>query len=60
MMQILNKNPVEPIRLRREIPGELSHLIMQMMAKKSKDRPAIKEVYSKLEKISKTSGTLVS
>jgi hypothetical protein len=60
MMQILNKNPIEPIRLRREIPKELNRLIMEMMAKKSKDRPGIKEVYSQLEKISKTSGISVS
>jgi ligand-binding sensor domain-containing protein len=51
MMQILNKNPIEPIRLRREIPKELNRLIIQMMAKNSKDRPGIKEVYSQLEKI---------
>jgi ligand-binding sensor domain-containing protein/tRNA A-37 threonylcarbamoyl transferase component Bud32 len=51
MMQILNKNPVEPIRLRKEIPGELNRLIVQMMAKDRKDRPDIKEVQLVLERI---------
>jgi ligand-binding sensor domain-containing protein/tRNA A-37 threonylcarbamoyl transferase component Bud32 len=51
MMQVLNKDPIEPIRLRRETPGELNRLIVQMMAKKQKYRPDIKKVQRVLERI---------
>ncbi|NIM13609.1 MAG: protein kinase [Candidatus Aminicenantes bacterium] len=52
MKEILNKDPVEPVCLRDEVPEELSRLIMRMMEKEPQDRPGIKDVCSILEKIS--------
>jgi serine/threonine protein kinase len=52
MKEILNKEPVEPVCLRDDVPEELSRLIMRMMEKEPQDRPGIKDVCSILEKIS--------
>lgn len=52
MKEILNKDPVEPVCLRDDVPEELNRLIVRMMEKEPQDRPWIKDVCSILEKIS--------
>jgi serine/threonine-protein kinase len=40
--QILEKEPIEPVRFRPDIPGELNVFILKMMSKKPGDRPGEK------------------
>jgi ligand-binding sensor domain-containing protein/tRNA A-37 threonylcarbamoyl transferase component Bud32 len=49
MKQILEKNPVEPIQFRDDIPRELNHLIMRMLEKEIKSRPVIFDVLAYLQ-----------
>ncbi|MFC2140962.1 two-component regulator propeller domain-containing protein [Acidobacteriota bacterium] len=51
MKQILEKNPVEPLSCRDDIPGELNHLIMRMLEKEIKSRPVILDVLAYLQDI---------
>ena len=51
MKQILDKTPVEPHRFRPGIPVELNDLIMKMIEKRKKSRPAIKRIFESLQKI---------
>ncbi len=51
MKQIMNKTPLEPIRLRLDLPSELNEIIIKMLAKSSKFRPSLKEVMKKLKKM---------
>jgi len=51
MKQILEKNPVEPIRCRDDIPRELNQLVMRMLGKEIKSRPVIFDVLAYLQDI---------
>ncbi|UCH95127.1 MAG: protein kinase [Candidatus Aminicenantes bacterium] len=51
MKQIMDKVPIEPIRFREDIPGELNRLIMKMLDKEKKSRPIIYDVVSYLKTI---------
>jgi len=51
MKQIMDKTPIEPIRFREDVPIDLNHLIMKMLAKDRKARPIIYDVVSHLKAI---------
>lgn len=51
IQQILEKEPIEIIMLRPDVPEELNHLIMQMVSKKSTRRPSIETVSDILNSI---------
>jgi len=49
MNKVLNKAPVEPIRLRPDLPLEYNEMTMQMLEKISLSRPTVEEVIEILE-----------
>lgn len=49
--KILDEAPKAPDQFHPEIPGELNHLIMQMLSKEPAQRPAAGEVLSALKKM---------
>lgn len=49
MRQILNETPVEPIRLRPDLPDRFNYLVLRMIEKGSDDRPTAKEVLNELQ-----------
>lgn len=51
MTQIMADTPIEPIRLRSDLPIEFNDLIMQMLAKKVEERPSGEDIFSKLRHI---------
>jgi serine/threonine-protein kinase len=54
--KILDTKPLELNRIRSEIPGELNHLITQMLSKKPGQRPLAEKVLTSLKKISNDFG----
>lgn len=52
MKQILDKDPIEPVRFRSDMSFDLNHLIMRMIEKDREKRPIIAEVVEELGSIS--------
>ncbi|MCP4213941.1 MAG: protein kinase, partial [bacterium] len=50
MRQILGKTPLEPIRLRPDLPPEFNDLIMKMLEKNNHFRPTVKVALEELER----------
>jgi len=57
--QIIEKEPIEPCKLRQEIPAELNDLILKMLSKKIEARPTEEMVITSIEYLTnKKNGTV--